>query len=224
LIQLRDDAWLTVCPDSGYEGPINLEYTVASPNGGETISNVTISVEPAGTPAAASAFNQLTSLAENAIPPDPGTGDLSGDSQDLDTEALSIAGLDASMFAIVGSTLYLKGGVELDFEAAQSLTNEPLATSKSDALTYTVADGTNVAESGGLELTAAPDNENDSDGVPDLSSSGYAAFQRLMDAGALAQVGDDVVITLDLGDPDASHTITLRGVSLSSLMDADFKF
>ncbi len=222
-VQLRDDGWLTVCPDSGYEGPINFEYTVASPNGGETVSNVTVSVATAATPADATAFNQLTSLAEGAIPANLSMGNLADDSH-LGTEALSIAGLDASLFTIVGSTLYLKGGVELDFDTAQSLTNKPLAASEPGALTYAVAGGSNEAEIGGVELTATQDDENDSDGEPDISFSGYATFRRLMDAGALAQVGDDVVITLDLGDPDAPHTVTLRGVSLSSLTDAEFKF
>jgi hypothetical protein len=45
-----------------------------------------------------------------------------------------------------------------------------------------------------------------------------------MNAGALAQVGEDVVITLSLGDAEAPHTITLRGLSLSTLADTDFKF
>jgi hypothetical protein len=224
-VQLRDDGWLTVCPNSGYEGPINFEFTVASPSGGETVSNITVSVAPAGTTVPATAFNQITSLAEGvAGPADAGMTEVSSNSGGLDTEPLSVAGLDASMFEIVGSTLYLKGGVEFDFETTQSLTNEGLAAFEPSASAYTAAGDTNETASAGMALTTAQYNDNESDDELEHSSSGYAAFRRLMDAGALAQVGDDVVMTLDLGDPANPHTITLRGVSLSSLTDADFKF
>jgi hypothetical protein len=220
-VQLRDDGWLTVSPNTGYQGPIGFEYTVALPDGAESVSNVTVNVAPADPPGEASAFNQLTSLAEDALPTGFAEGDAAGDTEGLGTEALAAAGLDASMFVIVDSTLYLKGGVEFDFDAGKSLTNDALVASDPASLAYTVeADGEGAA-GGGLELTAVQSNDSDD---AELSSSGYAAFRRLMDAGALAQVGEDVVITLSLADAEAPHTITLRGMSLSTLMEADFKF
>ena len=73
-------------------------------------------------------------------------------------------------------------------------------------------------------MTGNRDDENEGDDATGVATSGYEVFRRLMDAGALAQVGEDVVITMDMGDPAAPHTITLRGVSLSSLMDTDLKF
>lgn len=217
-VQLRDDGWLTVSPNFGYEGLVSFEYTVASPNGEEAESNVIVSVEPPGPPGVASNFNQLTSLADTT-----GLGDaFSGDLQAFGTEGLFGAGLDASMFTIVGSTLYLKEGVELDFGTTQSLTNEPSAPSTSTSVFGDLPP--DEAANDGLELTGNRDDENEGDDATGVATSGYEVFRRLMDAGALAQVGDDVVITMDIGDPAAPHTITLRGVSLSSLMDTDFKF
>lgn len=60
--------------------------------------------------------------------------------------------------------------------------------------------------------------------VIDMSSSAYSTFQELLDSGALMQSGDDVVITFDPTDPGASDRITLRGIELSVLTSADFKF
>jgi hypothetical protein len=220
-VQLRDDGWLTVSPNTGYQGPIGFEYSVALPDGAESVSNVTVNVEPADSPVEASAFNQLTSLAEDALPTGSAGGDFGGDTQGFGTEALTAAGLDASMFMIVDSTLYLKGGVEFDFDAGKSLTNEALVAYDPTSLAHTVEAGGQGEAGGGLELTAVQSDDSDD---AELSSSGYAAFRRLMNAGALAQVGEDVVITLSLGDAEAPHTITLRGLSLSTLADTDFKF
>jgi|GEM_PF-5721972 len=60
--------------------------------------------------------------------------------------------------------------------------------------------------------------------VIDLSSSAFTTFEALLAAGALAQVGDDVVITLDPTDPANSDKITLKSVLLSALDATDFKF
>ena len=60
--------------------------------------------------------------------------------------------------------------------------------------------------------------------VIDMSSSGYATFEALRDAGALAQVGDDVVITLNPADPPNSDKVTLKFASLHTLEATDFKF
>lgn len=60
--------------------------------------------------------------------------------------------------------------------------------------------------------------------VIDVSSSGFLTFQELLDSGALVQSGADVVLTFDPHDPAHSDRITLRGVDLSGLTSADFKF
>jgi hypothetical protein len=68
---------------------------------------------------------------------------------------------------------------------------------------------------------------NDFHGAPeeiiDISSYGYATFQALVDAGALMQVGDDVLITLTPSDPATSDKIVLKSYSVSSLAPDDFK-
>ena len=52
---------------------------------------------------------------------------------ELGTDGLSLTGLDAGMFKIVGNALYLKEGAELDFEAKPTLSIEILA-SRGDEL------------------------------------------------------------------------------------------
>lgn len=59
--------------------------------------------------------------------------------------------------------------------------------------------------------------------IIDISSYGYATFQALVDAGALMQVGDDVLITLTPSDPATSDKIILKSYSVSSLAPDDFK-
>jgi hypothetical protein len=60
--------------------------------------------------------------------------------------------------------------------------------------------------------------------IIDLASVRYATFQELMDAGALTQEGDNVVITLNPDDPADLQKIVLKGAALAALGDADFKF
>ncbi|HEX5958045.1 MAG TPA: hypothetical protein VFY92_05240, partial [Hyphomicrobiaceae bacterium] len=60
--------------------------------------------------------------------------------------------------------------------------------------------------------------------IIDISSFGYATFQALVEAGALMQVGDDVLITLTPSEPATSDKILLKSYDLSSLAPDDFKF
>jgi hypothetical protein len=62
------------------------------------------------------------------------------------------------------------------------------------------------------------------DEVIDISSYGYQTFQALQEAGALLQVGDDVLIMLTPSDPVTSDKITLKSYHVSNLMQDDFKF
>jgi hypothetical protein len=227
-VQLREDGWLTVSPDEGYAGTITFECTVASPTGSETTSGVTVSVENAEAREPGPIFNQMTALAEN-VPSyvDGGAGGTIAADEDLDTGGLFVVGLDAGMFTIIGSTLHLKAGIEFDFKTEPWAGDELLATARRDAAAhYADADdgALDPANSDTLVFSAyGLDQDNDNDAV-ELPSSAYAAFRQLVEAGALTQVGDDVVITLGHDDPANPNTVTLKGVALSDLTDPAFKF
>lgn len=240
-VQLREDGSLTVSPDAGYTGEIAFDYTITGGADEPVAGNlVTIDVEPDDQPAAIALRNQTSSLAENiSTAQDIELADIEISERDLSSEGLSLAGLDADLFKIVGTTLYLKAGIDLDFGAKPTLSAEIRDDGHSDedqAVKFVL----NVAGTNGSaafdELLAADsflfapgfgEGIGQSDAaheVIDVSSSGYATFQELLDSGALVQAGDDVVLTFDPANPDHSDRITLRGIDLSVLTNADFKF
>jgi hypothetical protein len=224
-VQLREDGWLTISPNAGYEGDIAFDYTISDGTGGTALtSRVKISVE-----------DEHGKDGEQGIK----LADLDLSDGEVSTEGLTAAGLDADMFKIVGNTLYLKAGLDFDFDTNPSLTIEVRShdgPQPDSAVNFTL----NVADSSGSgniesHLVAdtfvfAPgfgDSSGPGEGTHetiDMSSSPYSTFQELLDSGALVQAGHDVVITLDPTDPDHSDKITLRGMELSALTSADFKF
>ena len=56
------------------------------------------------------------------------------------------------------------------------------------------------------------------------SSVRFGIVQDLIEAGALTQEGDNVVITLNQDDPADLQKIVLKGAALEALGDVDFKF
>jgi hypothetical protein len=227
-VQLREDGWLTISPNAGYEGEIDFEYTVSGGTGEAALtSRVKISVED--------------DRGENEDQQGIKLADLDVSDGELSTAGLTAAGLDADMFQIVGNTLYLKAGLEFDFNTNASLTVEVRADGSSHpdtAVNFTLS----VADSSGpgnMEAHLIADtflfapgfgdgsgygHDSETHEIIDMSSSPYATFQELLDSGALVQDGHDVVITLDPTDPYHSDKITLRGIELSALTSADFKF
>jgi hypothetical protein len=234
-VQLRDDGWLTVTPDVGYTGPIAFDYAVAgAAHDQDAKGHVVVKVEATGAPAAVTLLNQVTAVAEDAsAAADLKVADIAMADGELGTDGLSLTGLDASMFKIVGNALYLKEGIELDFETKPTLSVEILA-SHADVFdggaNFTLSiestgDAPGVAATGDAFVFAS--GFGDTTGahqVIDLSSTGYKTFQELCRSGALAQVGEDVVITLSPDAHDALQKIILKGVELTALSDADFKF
>ena len=239
-IQLRDDGWLTVSPDAGYAGPIAFDYTIGGASSRPDVtSHVTVNVAK-DAPSALALSNQTAGLAEDvSTAADIKLAEIDVSDADVSTENLSLAGLDADLFKIVGNTLYLKAGVDLDFDTNPKLSVEirPNGSATQDQAVNFTLDVKDTNGSAALDDYLAADTfvfapgfgETGSidDGVReviDMSSSAYATFQELLDSGALMQSGEDVVITFDPTDPDHSDRITLRGIELSVLTSADFKF
>ena len=113
--------------------------------------------------------------------------------------------------------------VEASETPATPITPNSASASSDDALFGNAASDFSVIALG-LSWPSQPGGANDTHEIIDVSSSGYATFQQLLDSGALVQVGADVVITIDPMDPLTSDKITLRGIELSVLSDSDFKF
>ena len=234
-IQLRDDGWLTVTPDAGYRGQVVFDYTIAgATNDTEADGRVVVNVDASEASAAVTLLNQVRTVAEDmSTGVDLKVADIAMADGALRTDGLSLTGLDAGMFKIVGNALYLKEGVKLDFETKPTLSIEIQAShgngldeAANFALSVEGAGETTAFEATGDTLVFAPgyDDAGDEHLLVDLGNTEYATFQELLESGALVQAGDDVVITLNAGDPADSHKITLRGVELSALSDLDFKF
>jgi hypothetical protein len=135
----------------------------------------------------------------------------------------------------------LKAGIDLDLETKPTLSIEIRAGGDSgpdEQINFTLdienASASNASDSHafsdtfvfapGLGSTASQSGQaTDSREIIDLSSSGYATFQQLLDSGALVQDGADVVITTNPDDPAHSDKIILRGIELSHLTSSDFK-
>ena len=233
-VQLREDGWLTVTPDAGYRGPIAFEYTAAgTEDDAASTGRVVVNVEASEAPASVALLNQVTAIAEDvSTAGDLKVADIAMADGELGTDGLSLTGLDASMFKIVGNALYLKQGIELDFETKPTLSIE-IQSSGTGGLDGAASFTLNVASAGETLPPLATDDTFDFEPaytayseheVVDLSDSGYATLRELIDSGALVQAGDDVVITLDPGDLADPHKITLKGVDLSALSATDFKF
>jgi hypothetical protein len=117
-VQLREDGRLTVNPNAGYAGRIAFECTVVGADARPHAHRAVVDV--VGDPAAAG-------LAESsAMASDIKLADMAANDNALDTDGLSQAGLYADMFKIVGTTLYLKAGVELDFGTKPASSSEVL--------------------------------------------------------------------------------------------------
>jgi hypothetical protein len=233
-VQLREDGWLTVTPDAGYRGRIAFDYAVAGMADGQDASgHVDVDVGADTAPAAVMLRNQVTAVAEDvSMASALKVADIAMTDGGLGTDGLSLTGLDAGIFEIVGDALYLKQGIELDFETRPTLSVEIVAThtgGHDSGASFTL----NVAGAGAAALAAANDMLVFAPGygeaivdhpLIDLASIRYATFQELMDAGALTQEGDNVVITLNPDDHADLQKIVLKAAALAALGDADFKF
>lgn len=234
-VQLREDGWLTVTPDAGYTGQVAFGYTVA----GATASTdgdgcVVVNVEAGETPEAVTLLNQVRAVPEGmSTAADLKVADIAMADGGLKTDGLSLTGLDADMFKIVGNALYLKEGAQLDVKAKPALSIEIQASHGNDldgaarfTLSVESASETAASEAIGDTLMFGPgyDDVGGEHQVIDLGGTGYATFQDLLASGALVQAGDDVVINLSPVDPADPHEIAVKGVDLSALSDVDFKF
>jgi hypothetical protein len=234
-VQLREDGWLTVTPDAGYRGLIAFDYTVAGgAHSHEPDGHVVVDVGAETAPAAVTLHNQVIAVAEDVSTASAlKVADIAMVDGELGVDGLALTGLDSGMFEIVGKALYLKEGIELDFDTKPTLSVEILATHIDEAgagTSFTL----NVAGAGAAALAAADDvlvfapGYDGATGMhPPLiewSSVRFGIVQDLIEAGALTQEGDNVVITLNQDDPADHQKIVLKGAALEALGDVDFKF
>ena len=233
-VQLRDDGLLTVTPDAGYRGRIAFDYSAAGElHGQDTTGHVVVDVGDDMAPAAVTLLNQVIAVAEDVSTASAlKVADIAIADGELGLDGLSLTGLDAGMFEIVDNALYLKQGIELDFDAKPSLSVEILA-AHAEGLDGGASFTLNVAGAGAAALAAANDMLLFAPGygetianhpLIELSSIRYGIVQELADVGALAREGDNVVITLSLDDHADLQKIVLKGAALAGPGDAEFKF
>jgi hypothetical protein len=221
-VQLREDGRLTVNPNAGYTGRIAFDCTIVGADARPSIHRTVVDVvgDPAGAARAEGA----------AMDADIRLAEIAASDTVLGTDALAQAGLYGDMFKIVGNTLYLRAGVEFDFGTKSTLSIDVLGEGAPEAghghdgsaLLSDMDGDTLIFATGFGDAAGKPDGGPRE--VIDVSSTGYATFQDLLDSGALVQHGPDVVLTIDPADPLHSDKITLRGIDLSALSDSDFKF
>ena len=108
------------------------------------------------------------------------------------------------------------GGVTLGsadtFDASSGKITGVITASTSDFLEFGAHLGAETIDH--FTAGAAPTHD-----TLELATSDFANYAALTSAMAMSQVGSDVMIRLD-----ATDSITLNQVSLSSLVSADFKF
>ncbi len=139
--------------------------------------------------------NVLASLDENSDTVLPTkVADIVVSDDALGTESLSLSGADAALFSIVGSELFLKAGVALDFEAQSQL----------DVAVDVDDPALGVGVEGSAPLILAVNDVND---APTVGTG--------VEGGASE---DDPVFAVDLlataTDPDASDTLNVSGLGL----------
>jgi Ca2+-binding RTX toxin-like protein len=243
FVQLRADGKLLFTANADFSGTAEFAYTVADDDGDGASAKVTVHVTPVDDAPTAISLSNL-SVAENEAGAVVGT--VSVLDPDLD-DAHSITASD-SRFEVVDGNLKLKAGQSLSFDTTPNVQLSLTAIDSAGLSTTTAfvigasasgsGSGTHVENDlhgGGHDTFAFQpgfgndivdhfDTKADAHDIIDLSQSGYATFTALQQAGALAQVGADVVITINPLDPVNSDKITLKGVSLSTLDASDFKF
>lgn len=104
-----------------YQVTVNVNDSTVGSNPDAT-KNFTLTIVSLNVaPTAVSLSNTLTTLAENASTASrTKLGDINVSDDGLGTNVLSLTGADSSSFEILGSVLYLKAGVLLNFEAKAS--------------------------------------------------------------------------------------------------------
>lgn len=221
-VQLREDGRLTVSPNAGFAGRVAIDCTLSGTDGRLFAQRAVVDVvgDPAGAAHAETAA---------AMGVDIKLAEIAANDNSLGIDGLAQAGLYADMFKIVGTGLYLRAGVELEFGTEPALSIDVVRDAASAGDGHD--NGAALSGLGGdVFVFASMFREADRPAkeapheVIDVSSSGFATFQELLDSGALVQDGPDVVLTFDPSDPLHSDRITLRGIDLAALGDSDFKF
>jgi Ca2+-binding RTX toxin-like protein len=213
-VQLRADGTLLFSPDAGFGGAVDFSYAIERGDGALTTAQVHVDVKSDLTPTAVS-VNDVPVVSETngqaeadikvgeIVVADAGKDVLDGG--DGDNKSYGETGNEA---LTDGKSAEVWGG---------GAGNDILSGGEgSDMLLFRSGFGNNTVSQFG-------DTATDQD-VIDLSHSGYATFEALQAAGALAQVGADVVITLNPQDPANSDKIVLKSLNLSTLDASDFRF
>ncbi|WP_369062367.1 cadherin domain-containing protein [Caulobacter sp. 73W] len=176
---------------SDADGDNTYVLTVTASDGqNTTASGLTITVEDANDAPSGVSLSNLATIAEDAdISSRIKVADIVVADDALGANTLSVSGTDAAKFEIDGGVLYLKAGVELDFETQPHL------------------DVRVMAQDLGLQGSAAVGHDlrlmiEDVNEAPKITSNGGAAL-----GAASVGEGSTLVTTVRALDPDAASTI-----------------
>ncbi len=122
-LYLKSGSSLDFESKSSYTVTLNVDDASAGSTP-DAITTFTLNVTNANDAPSAIAFaNTTTSIAENtAVPADLKVADINVTDDVLGTNTLSLNGADQGVFKIIGTGLYLKAGVSLDFETKSNYT------------------------------------------------------------------------------------------------------
>lgn len=124
-LTLNPDGTFSFTPSVGGQPVETFTYRVNDGTADSNIATVTITMEdspPANQPPTVSLTNTVTSLDEyTTTTPAIRVADIVVSDDGLGTNTLSLTGADAALFEIVGSSLYIRDGVTLEFEGNPTL-------------------------------------------------------------------------------------------------------
>lgn len=145
-------------------------YEIKDNNGGIDSATVNITINDVNSPPTVSLVNETNSLAENtSTSSNIKLADIVVDDDTAGTNELSIAGADAASFEIIGTELFLRSGVPIDFETKSTYSilinvdDTSLAGTPEGQTTFTL-NITNVNEAPTVELNnSVPSISEDTD-------------------------------------------------------------
>ena len=172
-----------------------------------------IAVTDVNEPPTVALANTITSLPENKDTSGPiKVADIDISDDALGTHELALAGVDAAMFEIVGSELYLKAGTLLDYDTNPQLdvtvtvNDTELGSTAEDAVNLSI---TVTAVTGDIHGTVW--NDLDGDGVQDAEEPGRANAQVYLDLNTNGQYDSGEPTTTTVADGSYLFTGLLPG-------------
>ena len=173
-VVLNADGTVTFTPNANFSGSANFTYTATDGTLTSNTAKVTVTVAAADNlaPTAVSLDNAIASLAENTDTSGRiKLADIGVSDDGAGTNSLSLSGPDKGNFEILGSALYLKAGVKLDYESQ-----------KTHAVTVSAADA-GVSGSSAVSRSFTLVVNNVDEVAPRISSGAEASIAEASGAG-----------------------------------------